>query len=107
MAAADVFVLPSLLEALPTVAVEALASGTPVISANHPGGLELQGLFDGDVIVVPRESVEPLTRALTEFLDHPRRTLPATARTLDRLFRPRAVLRAFDTVYTEALRTHR
>lgn len=107
MAAADVFVLPSLLEALPTVAVEALASGTPVISANHPGGLELQGLFGGDVIVVPRESVEPLTRALTEFLDHRRRTRPATARTLERLFRPRAVLSAFDDVYAEALRTGR
>ena len=37
-AAADLFVLPSLLEALPTVAVEALASRTPVLSSDNPGG---------------------------------------------------------------------
>ena len=44
-AVADIFALPSLLEALPTVAVEALASGTPVVSADHPGGVELHELF--------------------------------------------------------------
>ena len=52
-AAADVFVLPSLLEALPTVAVEALGAGTPVLSADHPGGLELHELFGDDVRIVP------------------------------------------------------
>ena len=55
-AAADVFVLPSLLEACPTVAVEALACGTPVISADNPGGVELGRLFGDDVAVVPRET---------------------------------------------------
>ena len=59
-AIADVFVLPSLLEALPTVAVEALAAGTPVISADHPGGLELNELFGDDVSIVPRQNSEAL-----------------------------------------------
>jgi glycosyltransferase involved in cell wall biosynthesis len=104
MAAADVFALPSLLEALPTVAVEALASGTPVISADHPGGLELQGVFGDDVTVVPRESVDPLARAMSEFLDSPRRAHQATAQRIERLFRPPAVMDAFDRVYAEARR---
>ena len=62
------FVLPSLLEALPTVAVEALACGTPVVSADHPGGVELHGLFGDDVAVVPREDSGRLAAALCDRL---------------------------------------
>jgi glycosyltransferase involved in cell wall biosynthesis len=97
--AADVFVLPSLLEALPTVAVEALACGTPVVSADHPGGVELHGLFGDDVAVVPREDAGRLAAALIDRLSAPRRTLPATAGLLDRHFRPAAVRGQYFALY--------
>jgi glycosyltransferase involved in cell wall biosynthesis len=102
-AVATVFVLPSLLEALPTVAVEALASGTPVISADHPGGLELRELFGDDVVVVPKGSVDQLTVALREAIDEPRRTATRTAQLVDRLFRPAAMHAAYDRVYAKAI----
>ena len=64
-AAADIFVLPSLLEACPTVAVEALACGTPVLSSDNPGGVELGRLFGDDVHVVPREDAAGLADPAT------------------------------------------
>lgn len=104
--AADLFVLPSLLEALPTVAVEALACGTPVVSADHPGGVELHTLFGEDVTVVPREQDAPLAEALSRFLAAPRRTLPATEATLAREFRPHAVRDRYLAVYRAAREQH-
>ena len=82
-AAADLFVLPSILEALPTVAVEALACGTPVISADNPGGFELNDVFDCDVSLVAREQPLPLAQAIVAFLTNKRRT-SAETRELDR-----------------------
>src|SRR5689334_12539347 len=101
--AADVFVLPSLLEALPTVAVEALACGTPVVTADHPGGVELHGLFGDDVAVVPRENVDALSYMLIRTLDQRRRTDPDTAAVLDREFRPEAVAARFRSIYEKVL----
>jgi glycosyltransferase involved in cell wall biosynthesis len=103
-AVADVFALPSLLEALPTVAVEALASGTPVVSADHPGGVELHELFLEDVAVVPKQNPRALADALVASLACDRRTMATTAATLDRLFRPAAVMAAYDAVYSAARR---
>jgi len=101
-AIADVFALPSLLEALPTVAVEALASGTPVVSADHPGGVELHELFLGDVAVVPKQNPRALADALRASLAANRRTTPQTAVTLEGLFRSPAVMAAYDAVYSAA-----
>lgn len=101
-AAADLFVLPSLLEALPTVAVEALASGTPVLSSDNPGGLELNDLFGSlDVAIVPREDSLKLAAAITHFLRHTRRTMGTTRAAIERDFRRAAVAAQYRAIYDE------
>jgi glycosyltransferase involved in cell wall biosynthesis len=98
-AVADAFVLPSLLEALPTVAVEALAAGTPVLSADHPGGLELHELFGDDVLVVPRRNVDGLAAAMADLLARPFRVRPGTLDLVHKHFGADAVRAAYDQVY--------
>jgi glycosyltransferase involved in cell wall biosynthesis len=98
-AAADLFVLPSLLEALPTVAVEALASGTPVLTANHPGGVELHALFGDDVRVVPRSNASALAAGLTEAMNAPRRVGAATIASVQQHFGTETVRRSYDALY--------
>lgn len=101
-AAADLFVLPSLLEALPTVAVEALACGTPVLSSDNPGGLELNDVFGPDVAIVPREQPMALAAAIVHFLRNKRRTLAGTRQSIERSFRPAAVAAQYREVYDRA-----
>ena len=98
-AAADLFALPSLLEALPTVAVEALAAGTPVVSSDNPGGLELNDVFGPDVEIVPRDNALALADAIREKLRHKRRTTPETAEIVARRFRADAVAHQYWAVY--------
>ena len=98
-AAADLFMLPSLLEALPTVAVEALACGTPVISADNPGGIELRGVFGEDVEVVAKEQPAALAAAMVRALRTPRRTLDRTRTIVEQRFRAAAVAQQYWDVY--------
>ena len=100
-AAADLFVLPSILEALPTVAVEALACGTPVVSSDNPGGIELNDVFGPDVSIVPRENAMALAAAIVHSLQHTRRTNAATRATIEREFRPPAVAARYRAVYEQ------
>lgn len=101
-AAADLFVLPSLLEAFPTVAAEALACGTPVISADHPGGRELRELFPGDVRVVPRRDPSRLATAILEGLSKPRRSSRETLVRIEKEFRPTATVERYLGLYRRA-----
>ena len=102
-AAADAFVLPSLLEACPTVALEALATGTPVVTSDNPGGVELGEIFGYDVTVVPRENPLALARAIIAALDARRRVRDSTLRIIEQEFRPPAVLRQFTEIYQTAI----
>jgi glycosyltransferase involved in cell wall biosynthesis len=102
VAAADLFVLSSVLEATPTVALEALACGTPVVSTDNPGGVELNRLFGEDVAVTPRGRPEDLAGAVLAFLDAPRRTSAATAARVAAGFRLDGVVRRYLELYEEA-----
>jgi glycosyltransferase involved in cell wall biosynthesis len=102
-AAADLFVLPSVLEALPTVAVEALACGTPVVSSDNPGGVELNDVFGPDVAVVAKEQSLPLAKIIGEFLHEKRRTTQATRDAVEREFRPASVSSKYRAIYEDVL----
>ena len=102
-AAADLFVLPSLLEALPTVAVEALACGTPVVSSDNPGGVELNDVFGPDVSIVPRENPPALAAAIIHALENRQRTRASTRETIEREFRPVAVAARYRSLYEDVI----
>jgi glycosyltransferase involved in cell wall biosynthesis len=101
-AAADAFVLSSVLEATPTVALEALASGTPVVSTDNPGGVELGRLFGDDVAVVPKQDPTALCAAMRAAVLAPRRTRESSARLLAARFRLAGVLDAYLDLYQRA-----
>ena len=103
-AAADLFVLSSELEATPTVALEALSCGTPVVSTDNPGGVELGAIFGDDVRVVPRKDPRALAAAVLRQLAERRRTLPASADAIAARFRRPGVVERYLALYEEARR---
>ena len=67
-AAADLFVLPSLVESWGTVMLESMACGTPVVTTDTVGGVEVRENFPDDVIVVPRADCDRLAQAGSQSL---------------------------------------
>lgn len=72
LAIADIFVLPTLTEALPTVLAEAMAAGKPII-ASHVGGVP-EMVDDGrNGLLIPPAAPRELTGACLKLLENPER----------------------------------
>ena len=103
-AAADLFVLSSKLEATPTVVLEALATGTRVVSTSNPGGIELSSMFPDDIRIVPLENPQALADGIAASLRENRRISERTSRVLDERFSLRGLVDRYCEIYEEALR---
>jgi glycosyltransferase involved in cell wall biosynthesis len=104
---ADAFVLSSRFEGWGIVLLEAMAAGLPAVSFDCEWGPR-DMIEDGvDGILVPREDVAALARALARVLDDAglRERLGAAARASARRFAPEAVVARWDELVEEALRT--
>ncbi len=70
LAMADILVLPSFVEGLPTVCLEALASGVPVVASDVGGTGEV--VIDGETgCLIPRPDASLFTEAILRLLDSP------------------------------------
>ena len=108
MAAADIFVLPSLFEGTPLTLIEAMWSGLPIVTSATAGmrdviGDEVEGLL------VPPGDASALARALSRLVHAPalRRQLGTTAHaTAARSYTWRRTAEVFESAY-RAAREHR
>lgn len=83
-AAADAFILSSHTESWGTVMLEALACGTPVVTTDTVGGIEVRDNFPDDVTVVPKGDHAAFARAASAAVT---RRMRATSQTLEKIRR--------------------
>lgn len=65
----DLFVLPSRTDCFPSVQIEAMLSGTPVVATNIPGAREVVRVTGMGKLVTPRDP-QALAEGLVEVLNH-------------------------------------
>jgi glycosyltransferase involved in cell wall biosynthesis len=103
-AAADLYVLSSILEALPTVAVEAIAAGTRVVITDTPGGRELRDLFDKkDLYVCAMKDEKAFAEAVIKQLDSNSRAGTESKSVIDKYFRVDPMYASYLELYKKAI----
>ena len=77
--------------------------GLRIVSADHPGGVELCELFPEDVRIVPREQIEPLAKVIRTELERAARSSEATRARIEKELRPATAIRAYLDLYEACL----
>jgi len=101
----DVFILPSLAEGLGRSLLEAMASGKPIVASNV-GGIP-EAVEDGKTgILVPSQDAHALAKALSFFLDNPKKSEEmgsAGRERVERLFDEKKMINSICSLYEELL----
>jgi glycosyltransferase involved in cell wall biosynthesis len=101
LAGMDVFALPSIVEGLPMVLLEAMAAGKPVVASRIAGSVEVI-TEDVDGLLVEPGDADGLAQALVRVLQSPAlatRLGAAAQSTISQRFALKRVIRETDTLY--------
>ena len=108
LAASDVFVLPTLTEALPTVLAEAMAAKLPIV-ASQVGGIPEMIANGQNGLLLPPEDVKGLAKACTHLLENPEKRLDMGEegwKTVNRKFSTDRQVEQLQELYLDQLRAY-
>jgi glycosyltransferase involved in cell wall biosynthesis len=108
LSASDIFVLPTLTEALPTVLAEAMAAKLPIVASRVGGIPEMITTGQNGCLVEP-EDVESLAHACIDLLANPEKRAAMSAegwKTVDQKFNIEKQVDQLEAVYFDQLHAH-
>ena len=106
-ASSDIFVLASKLDARPNVILESLSCGTPVITTNNPGGIELAGQYPEDVTLLEKDTPVALADAVIKLLDEDRRVSESTIKNIAGQLNKEVITQRFLDIYNGIIKQYR
>ena len=102
-ASSDIFILASKLDARPNVMLESLSCGTPVITTNNPGGVELASQYPGDITVIEKDTPQVLGNAIIKILDEGKRVKESTIVEISKQLSKEVITQSFCDTYRNVI----